>query len=154
MKVQTGNIVGAVKSGVILHQVNCQGVMGSGVAAALRAQYPGVFDDYSKFIEDNRSAEDIWLDGANLLGKIVVSKVSDTLDIVSMFGQQHYGRDGRRYTSYDALDSCLKQVGNLYESENIHFPQFGAGLGGGNWNVIASLIEQHLGCDCKLWVLP
>jgi O-acetyl-ADP-ribose deacetylase (regulator of RNase III) len=42
----------------------------------------------------------------------------------------------------------------MYKSKDIHFPQFGAGLGGGYWNAIAGLIEQHLGDDCTLWTLP
>lgn len=31
---------------VILHQVNCQGVMGSGVAKQVREKYPIVFEYY------------------------------------------------------------------------------------------------------------
>lgn len=153
MNVITGNIM-TVTNGVILHQVNCQGVMGSGVAGILRARYPVIFTDYKKFVEANLSSEDVWLDGANLLGRIVVSEVTPTLKVVSMFGQQFFGNDGKKYTSYDALDECLKQVSELFDASTVNFPQFGAGLGGGNWNVIASMIDHRIGPNCTLWVLP
>ena len=33
---------------VICHQVNCQGVMGSGIAKQIRDTYPIVYDNYKK----------------------------------------------------------------------------------------------------------
>ena len=37
---------------VILHQVNCQGVMGSGVAKQVREKYPIVFEYYKSWCND------------------------------------------------------------------------------------------------------
>ena len=33
---------------VVCHQVNCQGVMGAGLAAQIRRMFPGVYDDYRR----------------------------------------------------------------------------------------------------------
>ena len=79
----------------IVHQVNCLGVMGSGVARAIRDKWPVVYDEYSKLFQN--TAE--WT--SHLLGKIQIIKISDTQSVVNLFAQSNYGYDGRRYTSYD-----------------------------------------------------
>jgi O-acetyl-ADP-ribose deacetylase (regulator of RNase III) len=35
-----------VKSGIICHQVNCIGAMGTGIALQIRNKWPVVFNDY------------------------------------------------------------------------------------------------------------
>lgn len=34
---------------IIAHQVNCKGVMGSGVAKSIKTAYPEVYNEYKKF---------------------------------------------------------------------------------------------------------
>ena len=48
IKVKLGDIC-SVNSGIIVHGCNAQGVMGSGVAKAIRLKYPQVFEDYKNF---------------------------------------------------------------------------------------------------------
>jgi O-acetyl-ADP-ribose deacetylase (regulator of RNase III) len=38
----------SIDSGIITHQVNCRGVMGAGLAKALRKRYPAIFPEYRK----------------------------------------------------------------------------------------------------------
>ena len=40
-----------IESGIICQQTNCQGVMGSGLAKAIRDKWPKVFDEYGIDIE-------------------------------------------------------------------------------------------------------
>lgn len=49
IKIIEGNIVNA-KTDFIIHQVNCQGVMGSGVAKALRDYDEGIYKHYRKVL--------------------------------------------------------------------------------------------------------
>ncbi len=157
MKHTIGNVVQSVKSGIILHQVNCQGVMGSGIAKELRETYPAVWEKYKRkcdvaHIEDGRNGE-------TLLGLVQLVRVTDTLLVANLFGQQYYGRDpNRRYTSYDALDEALKTLAWMLPpqgltGEDCHHPLIGCGLGGGHWNVVEALIVQHLGVHTTLWTL-
>ena len=37
----------------IVHQVNCQGKMGSGVALQVKQKFPHVYDEYKKFCSHN-----------------------------------------------------------------------------------------------------
>lgn len=36
--------------GIVVHGVNCQGVMGSGVALAIRTKWPQIFESYKKIM--------------------------------------------------------------------------------------------------------
>ncbi len=151
MKHTIGNIA-AVESGVIIHQVNCQGVMGSGVAAALRAKYPIIWEKYKDRCDDNTDAG---IPTAALLGYAQLVQVGDYLWVCNLFSQNYYGRDGRRYTSYDALDTGLKHLWDQIMPVHgaLHHPLLGSGLGGAEWNVVKAIIEHRLGHDTTLWTL-
>lgn len=149
MKHVQGDLIASVETGVILQQVNAQGVMRSGFAKAVFEKYPRVREVYCDTIKMNQYHR-----GLDYVGTIHVVQVLPELFIVNMVSQQFYGKDGVRYTSYDALDKCLAKVAELGVSKMpVHHPMIGAGLGGGNWNVIKTLIEQHLGHDTTLWTL-
>jgi O-acetyl-ADP-ribose deacetylase (regulator of RNase III) len=154
MQIHTGDIL-SVTSGIIVQQVNAQGVMASGVAKAIRDKYPIVFDEYSKYVGPAYQQKD---NGRGVLGDIIVSAPTDDLLIVSIIGQQFFGRDGKRYTSYDALDVGFKEIATMIAEldldveADVHHPLIGAGLGGGDWSIIEAIIKAHLP-DTHLWVL-
>lgn len=153
MQIHTGDIL-TVTSGIIVQQVNAQGVMASGVAKAIRDKYPIVFDEYSKYVGPAYQQKN---GGRDLLGNIIVSAPTDDLLIVSIIGQQFFGRDGKRYTSYDALDVGFKEIATMIAEldldveADVHHPLIGAGLGGGDWQIIEAIIKSHLP-RTHLWI--
>jgi O-acetyl-ADP-ribose deacetylase (regulator of RNase III) len=141
-----------MQEGLIAHQVNCLGKMNSGVAKAIRTKWPLVFHEYSTYCASRLSADD-------LLGSVQVVEVGPQLWVANVFSQLSYGYDGQRYTSYDALDTALTKLQRwMFEhdltSMDVHHPLIGAGLGGGNWNVISAIIEHRIGSRTTLWTLP
>ena len=44
---------------IICHQVNCQGVMNSGVAKAIREKWPEVYDNYKRWCDREEYKEDL-----------------------------------------------------------------------------------------------
>ncbi|WP_273830432.1 hypothetical protein [Serratia bockelmannii] len=54
--------------------------------------------------------------------------------------------DNAQYVSYEALKECLSLVSDyaLKERLSIQLPMIGAGLGGGDWDAIFSLIKECL----------
>lgn len=118
---------------LILHQVNCQHTMGSGVAKAIKDKWPIVYDNYMDLKEQN-------------LGDIQMVKINNTQYVVNLFAQKYYGYDGKRYTSYDALDTCLNKVAKICEDENINkiaIPyNMSCDRGGASWDVVVALIEN------------
>lgn len=132
----------------ICHQVNCQGVMGAGIAKQIRERWPKVYEGYKHFIDFHNKRS------ASLLGKILISNTDCPKRVVNMFSQDMYGYGGNRYTSYDAFARCLTTIGDhVRNGSTIGFPKnIGCGLGGGNWNVISTLIEEILGQDHDVYI--
>lgn len=64
----------------ICHQVNCQGVMGSGVAKQIRAKWPEVFDKYKKVCDDHSNNREA------LLGQIQGVRVNENTAIINIYG--------------------------------------------------------------------
>lgn len=132
----------------ICHQVNCQGVMRSGIAKQIRTTYPTVYELYKYALQ----AYSKWA----LFGHSQFCPVDNGRRfIVNMFAQNRYGYNGKRYTDYAALRSCLKDVADKFKGQTIAIPfKLGCGRGGGDWNTVLQLIKEELReCDvtiCKL----
>ena len=121
VKTISGNLLDS-KEDYICHQVNCQGVMGSGVAKAIRDEWPEVFTEYRSYID---------MCFGTPLGSVCYAPINNSNQVVAnMFAQSSYGYDGKRYTSYDAF--C-----NPY--------RIGSDRGGANWNIIYAMICEILG---------
>jgi O-acetyl-ADP-ribose deacetylase (regulator of RNase III) len=122
-----------VDGGVIVHGCNAQNVMGSGVALAIKRKYPLAFDVYV-------NAKN------NYLGTYTSISVSDRLTIVNAITQEYYGNmHNVRYVSYDALANVMTHISKQKHWTDLHIPKIGAGLGGGNWNIISSIITECIG---------
>lgn len=123
----------------ICHQVNCQGVMGSGIAKQIKEKWPEVYDDYKELCTN--------LGPRTLLGTIDIVETSTGRNVINMFSQFNYGYNGSRFTSYDAFCRALEQIRDYTApGSTIGFPKkIGCGLGGGDWKIISAMIESILG---------
>lgn len=136
VKIVSGNLLDATED-VICHQVNCQGVMGSGVAKAIREKWPEVYEAYSRYCDNH--------DWNSPLGSTQYVDVNGQT-IANMFAQNLYGYDGNRYTSYDAFYKCLEDIDTLPPWYSIAFPyKIGSDRGGASWDVIYAMICDVLG---------
>lgn len=132
---------------VILHQVNCQGVMGSGVAKQVREKYPSVYLAY-KNLCDERGAEGVF----GLAHFCPIDGEKERF-IVNMFAQYNFGYDGKCYTDYEKLKWCLAIVNQQCAGKSIAVPYLmGCHRGGGDWDVVSKMIEETLvDCDVTLY---
>lgn len=132
-----GNLLGS-SCDYICHQVNCQGVMGAGLAGQIRTHWPEVYEEYKTLCDEHKENK------KELLGWILLTETRDTnTKVLSLFAQEAYGRKGR-YTSYDAFWMCLGGILKLLQpGDTIAFPRgIGCGLGGANWQVIRTMIDE------------
>lgn len=132
MKTINGNLL-EIKEGIICHQVNCKRVAGAGLALQIRKKWPRWYDAYRRYSEPE-------------LGEVFLFPVESELYLASLYGQDRYGRGLQ--TNYFALESALKKLRLLLsqafvENEPVYFPRIGAGMGGGDWNVIEPLIQKY-----------
>lgn len=157
MQILVGDILKEVTQGVILQQVNAQGVMGSGIAKAIRDKWPVVWSEYHEEFPEKPSESQ----SAARLGRVLLTEVQDGLVVANIVGQQFYGshepRHAPRYTSYDAIDKSLMTLAGLLRGlpVTIHFPLIGSDRGGGHWPVVKEIIKYRLSAfDTNLWLLP
>lgn len=136
---------------IIIHQVNCQGVMGSGVAKQVKDKYPHVYSFYRRMCESRTSQE--------LLGKVLLVNTLEyifngkrTRMIANFFSQDSYGNNGV-FTDYNAFRECLEYMRDEYSNYSMAIPYLiGCRRGGGSWNRIYSMIEEILGdCDVTIY---
>lgn len=151
---------------VITHGCNCHCTMGAGIAPQMAKAFG--CDRFDMEGEEHKG--DI-----NKLGTIDYEllyfsnwdkkfqkypddgdKVLYKLYVVNSYTQYNYGAnhaDGvARPLDYDALTLCLRKINFRFKGKHIGLPQIGAGLAGGNWNRIKSIIQQELK-DCKVTVV-
>ena len=131
-----------VVHGFVCHQVNCMGVMGAGVALAIRNKWPIVYTEYIQAFKE----------GKLKLGNIVFVHVDNRISVINLCGQYNYGYKGIR-TDYKALDVAIQHVGAIKNKMEsllkieipVYFPEnMGCGLAGGDWKVVSKIIEKYI----------
>jgi len=166
-----GDLLKEVTNGIIVHGCNAQGVMGSGFAKQLKETYPEAYNAYREHYKENYAGKNILR-----LGECIGALVTPDILVINAVTQQYYGRERKRYVDYDAVRKCFKQIAitacreterrmnNSNEhiqtfaefAPSINFPMIGAGLGGGDWDIISQIIDEEIPDDFQknLWVLP
>lgn len=122
----------------LVQSVNHRGLMGAGLAKALLQKHPKIIDNY-KIMCEKLSYEEIKRDGL-----VSWYKVSEDKYVVSIFGQEYYGRN-KKYTDYVSLGNGLETVRLFAQSRDytVAIPSgIGCGLGGGDWDIVQDIIEQ------------
>ena len=162
MEKHQGNLL-SVQRGIIVHGCNCHGVMGSGVAAAVRDTYPMAYIHYRQRYENaglqlgdvifvgnpaNESASRHVRGATSMPHEIIVANALTQFD---------YGREpGRVYVDYDALEAAFWRIRAVAKMTGlpVHFPLIGCGLAGGDWSRVEPIIEAALeGLESHLWVM-
>lgn len=123
------------KTDVICHQVNCQGMFNSGVAKSVRIKYPKVYSEYLSLFKDNTLSH---------IGDIQMCNIYDNKYVCNLFGQEHFGYNHKRYTSYDAVYDGLSKLKKFMIDNkliSVSFPyRMSSVRGGANWEIIYCMI--------------
>lgn len=135
-----------VDAGYVLHQVNCRGAMGGGLAAQLRKKFPDCYTPYKKLCDETEPELKF-----TLLGQAQILLMDSGPFIVNLFGQLHTSHT-QRETEYHALYMALLQFKFAIRESSvlpIYVPYgLGCGLGGGDWAIVSKIIE-HVFKDVK-----
>jgi len=134
---------------IIVHGCNAAGGFGSGFAGQVAKKYPEVRDcyvrDYFEHIYSNQ-------DKTQFLGQWVSCRTKDDRTIINLITQEKYGPpELGPYVSYPAIYKGLTNIMRYYydlERPNhniIAMPKIGAGLAGGNWEIIEKIINDVSG---------
>ncbi len=86
-----------VTEGLVIHGVNCQRAMGSGVAKSIKDKWPVVYRDYMSIKQ-----------GKEVLGKVQFVAIDEKLVVANCFTQEFFGGDpGVVYADINAVRTCL-----------------------------------------------
>lgn len=133
-----GDLLSMARNGefdIIVHGCNCFCTMGSGIARQVKSMFPEAY-----------RADQCTKSGARKVGTFTWAHTTNALPfiIVNAYTQYSYGGGIDRF-EYDGFRRILKQL-RLFAPDDarIGFPQIGAGLGGGDWERIRSMIREEL----------
>jgi O-acetyl-ADP-ribose deacetylase (regulator of RNase III) len=121
---------------VIVHGCNCQCQMGRGIALSIKQRFP------EAYAADCATPKG---DPAKL-GTISIAEIRRgirTFHIVNGYTQFHWRGDGVK-ADYEAIRTVMKAVKARFAGRTIGYPKIGAGLAGGDWGIIAPIIEEEL----------
>jgi O-acetyl-ADP-ribose deacetylase (regulator of RNase III) len=127
---------------VIAHGCNCMCNMGAGIAVSMN----------KKFGVGNYPLEHPNMTGNhNKLGQIEFRSFPLTPEkgvyVVNCYSQ-YYPSKNLRPLDYEALRLCLRKINFTFSGKKIGLPMIGAGLAGGDWNIIKEyIIEEFSDCD-------
>lgn len=118
---------------VRVNTVNCQGVMGAGVALAFRKKYPDMFHDYQKAcavgdVQPGRMH--IWKNAKH--------------DWIINFPTKRTWREKSRYDDIASGLRALREYLAAYPGIKVALPALGCGNGGLDWKRVAPMIQESL----------
>ena len=130
---------------VIVHQTNCKGAMGAGIAKQIAMRYPQTNSIYRGLCWKHKD------NSRELLGTCLYTREANYV-ICNAFGQDGFSRY-RIQTEYDMLKKCFEDIANKYAGKKIGLPyKIGCGLAGGDWNVVESMILEILDPVCDVFI--
>lgn len=93
------------------------------------------------------------------IGNVHFVKVDQHIDVATIVAQKGYGPSKKPRIRYKSLKECLDKIADFAAERNasVHMPRIGSGQAGGNWEIIAELIEDALcarGIVVYVYTLP
>ncbi|MFT5618500.1 MAG: O-acetyl-ADP-ribose deacetylase (regulator of RNase III) [Arenicella sp.] len=139
MKTLVGNLIELAEQGefeVIIHGCNCFCTMGAGIAKQIKIRFPEAYQADLKTLKGDKSK----------LGKISWAEVqtpNGKLIIANAYTQFDWRGKGNK-ADYDAIRQAFRKVKEQFLGKLIGYPAIGAGLAGGDWNIISKIIDAEL----------
>ena len=128
---------------VIIHGCNCQNTMGAGIARAIKQRFPTAYDADLTTEKGSR-------DKLGTYSSATVDCDGHELTIVNAYTQFHWRSPGTErgdrgfLADYDAIRSVFAAIKFDFAGKRIGYPLIGAGLAGGDWDVISQIIAEEL----------
>ena len=151
IKYFNGDLLTAPNIEIVAHQVNCLGIMGSGIAKQIKDKYPQVFKEYKEFCNTHPKND--------LLGCCTMSSIGDNIWIANLFGQ--YGISNKIcQTDYIALEKAmikLLDITIIHNFKIIGMPyNIGCGAAKGDWSIVQEIIDNiflKASVELQIWKL-
>ena len=139
MQTERGDLIQKARAGefeVIVHGSNCFCTMGMGIAKTIKQVFPAAYQADCATVAGDESK----------LGSYSTAQVSAAgkpLTIVNAYTQYHWRGPGPP-ADYAAIRQVFHHLKHEYAGKRIGYPAIGAGLVGGDWAIIAAIIDEEL----------
>jgi O-acetyl-ADP-ribose deacetylase (regulator of RNase III) len=119
---------------IIAHGCNCRGGYGSGVAYTMAKTYPR-----AKLLYLEKYDEDGWD-----LGDVQMVLQRDNKYVANCATQDQFMPRGVCHADYSSIRICMEKVKKFAKDKglSVAMPKIGAGLAGGDWNLIEKILEE------------
>ena len=143
---------------VISHGCNCHSVMGAGIAVPMKKTFgchKFEMESWGSTIEKLGCIDyETFVLGKNAIWSLIDAdnKLNEPeLTVVNSYTQYNYGLnhiDGSsKPLDYEALTLCMRKINHIFKGKRVGLPFIGAGLAGGDPDVIREIFKKELR-DC------
>jgi O-acetyl-ADP-ribose deacetylase (regulator of RNase III) len=162
----TGNLIKMALEGqfdVIAHGCNCHSTMGAGLAPQMAKVFGCdgfVMELWGSTIEKLGNIDyETFVLGEHAIWNLDDAKNNQNepeLTVVNAYTQYNYGKNHKdgsfRPADYEAITLCMRKMNAIFKGKHIGLPLIGAGLAGGDWEVIKNIIQTEL-ADCNVTIV-
>ena len=147
MQTEQGDLIQKARAGefdVLVHGCNCFCTMGAGIAKTIKQVFPAAYQaDLATEAGDKAKM------GSYSVAQVEVNH--KPLVILNAYTQYQWRGPGPK-VDYEAVRQVFRRVKAEYAGKRIGYPAIGAGLAGGDWSVIAAIIEEELAGENHVFV--
>lgn len=172
MKQIDGDLIKLAKEGyfdVIAHGVNCFCEMGAGIAPQMAKAFgcdeflmegPNYKGDINKLGTINYESihqVPIGIAMSHYVTDDYLKSIGKELIVVNAYTQYHYGKNHKDGVStpvdYEAITLCMRKMNYLFKGKHLGLPLIGAGLAGGDWDRIHTIIRDECSSDMTVTIV-
>jgi O-acetyl-ADP-ribose deacetylase (regulator of RNase III) len=147
MQIEKGDLIQKARGGefdVIVHGCNCFCTMGAGIAKTIKQVFPAAYKaDLATTAGDKAKLGTYSAAQVNVAGR--------ALTIVNAYTQYQWRGPGPN-VDYEAIRQVFRRLKQVYSGQRIAYPAIGAGLAGGDWAIIAAIIDEELAGETHVFV--
>ncbi|MBW2659236.1 MAG: macro domain-containing protein [Deltaproteobacteria bacterium] len=139
MKTVNGDLIQLAVKGhfdIIIHGCNCFCTMGAGIARTISLEFPEAMAADAATVAGDRQK-------LGNYSHATVSRNSHTITIINGYTQYSYAGKAP-LADYEAIQTLFFRLKKKFSGKRFGYPKIGAGLAGGDWDKISSIIDQEL----------
>ena len=147
MHIKQGDLIQLALNGefdVIVHGCNCHCQMGRGIALTIKKLLP------EAYIADCQTPKS----DKTKLGTISIAEIvrgDIRFAVVNAYTQFDWAGEGVK-VDYQAIRQVMKVIKQQFTGKKIAYPKIGAGLAGGDWDIIYPIICEELAGEHHTYV--
>jgi O-acetyl-ADP-ribose deacetylase (regulator of RNase III) len=122
------------------HGVNCQGLMGAGIALEFRKRWPEMYEEYKVMCDSGE------LQPGGFFGWLHQPELYEGFSgegtlVVNLATQQRPGRDARLRWVVSSLNQAATVLQRHYDTNELAIPRVGCGIGGLHWEQVKAALS-------------